>query len=210
MHEARTKGSWELRQQMKERTAAAVPLRVRPRLLSRLVPDPRCASAPQEEAVLFQFGRPLAHKAREASARQVKESLASDVVLLQIWQLLDFHRYIMVNFDTAAAADIFAKHAKAARLVCHYEIGGSALDINVIRRKRLPPHIERRGRTLRAVYDALTTKFTSGEELRQNHEQKATEPCTKVLARHSAEDELRPFATIGWKDDRTVVRHRLP
>lgn len=80
-----------------------------------------------------------------------------------------------------------------------------AAEVNMIRRKRLPPNVERRGPVLHTVYDVLIAELTNSEELRQNHEQKAPEACTEFVAGYVATDELRPIATVSWMDDCAIV-----
>lgn len=82
--------------------------------------------------------------------------------------------------------------ANAVKPTIKYEVGGVANEVNVIRRKMLPPHVERRGRERHTVCDVLTAELTNGEELCQNREQKALEAHTEFLARHVA----RPLATV--------------
>lgn len=116
--------------------------------------------------MFFHFERPLTMKAGEAWVKRFQESSAIKSAPSMSWQVLDMHRYITAKFATAAEADTFARQAKAIKSTIKYEVGGGAAEVNVIRRMNLPPHIERRGRALRTVYDILSTELRNGEELR--------------------------------------------
>lgn len=60
---------------------------------------------------MFQFGRP--HNPQGGRGPWARH-----------FQVLDVHRYIAAKFDTAAASDFFATHAKAAKPVFGLEVGG--------------------------------------------------------------------------------------
>lgn len=80
------------------------------------------------------------------------------------------------------------------------QVGGERVPVAVVRRKILPPSIERRGQALHIVYDSLVSELTAGEEIKQVHEQRCAEPRTDFCAKHSETDELRLMATVWWTD----------
>lgn len=113
------------------------------------------------------------------------------------------HRYITAKFDTASDADAYAEIAKAARPTLQH--GGQHEQVRVLRRKNLPPPVERRGQALHVVYDALESELTAGEEIKQVHEQRGPASHTDFFAKHIDTDELRPLATVWWTDTGSKV-----
>lgn len=176
MHEAHTKDSIDMRQQIKELTGAVRGLthgasqsqaqgsapHTTTSTATSAAPSGRSTGTrrggAEEEVVLFQFPRPLTLKVADTWVRNFPEQIEAQAGRPKAWQTIDVHRYITAKFESAEAADAYARHAKTAKLAYILEGGGGELEINVLRRKRLPPDIERRGKALHAVYDLLKAR----------------------------------------------------
>lgn len=115
---------------------------------------------------------------------EFRDSLGGGIARPREWQIIDVHRYVTAKFETADAADKYARHAKTAKPTYKYDAAGGDDEIDIIRRKRLPANIERRGNALHTAYELLNGELTSGEELRQHHEKGKAESTKEFFARH--------------------------
>lgn len=106
---------------------------------------------------------------------------------------MDVHRYVAATFICAADADAFVAVGKAAKPTM--QVGGIRVQASVLRRKNLPPAIERHGQALH-VWCMLCSRPSLQ---RARSASRCTGSGAPSLARTSSRNTPVPTSCAGWR-----------
>lgn len=163
----------------------------------------RSGAAPQlgEHIVLLEFRDPHLKEDMAGLEATWRSSLLPQASPIEV-SAPDFHRWLTVKFVSFAEA---ASYAAALSKKVSDRSGAAVEVIHKGAKAGRPPHINRRGAALQAVYKEVSKQLRPQEVLKQSHEAKATPSRSRFFALNSDDKSVRELFTVEWQDNGEVV-----